>query len=86
MGGFRVSTNPKSGKCYELPRKSKTNFFKPPVGGGGSFRGSQNKKSGKFHELPRKSIHYLTPSEDGEREGRTGGDREGERDREAGRE
>ena len=42
--------------------------------GGRSFRGSKNQKSGKFHELPGKLIHFFNPpSEDGEREGRTGG-------------
>ena len=61
-------------------------FFKNPVGGGGSFRGSKNQKSGKFHELPRKSIIFLTPSEDGEREGWTGGTGQEGRGRQAGKE
>ena len=39
MGVFRGAKNQKSGKCNELPRKSKTIFKKP--GGGGSFRGSR---------------------------------------------
>ena len=58
------------------------------MGGGGSFRGSKNQKSGKFHELPRKSIHFFNPPPRMERGrgGREGGDREGESEREAGRE
>ena len=43
----------------------------------------KNQKSGKFHELPRKSIPFFNPPPRMER-GRGG--REGEREREAGRE
>ena len=50
------------------------------------FRVSTNQKSGKCHELPRKSIHFLTPLRRWREGGRTGEEREGEREREAGRE
>ena len=47
----------------------------------------KSKKSGKFHELPRKLIHFINPPPRMERGmgGREGGDREGERERESGR-
>ena len=52
--------------------------------------GGQKIKSGKFHELLRKSIPFFLPPPRMERvratEGRTGGDREGEREREPGKE
>ena len=54
----------------------------------GVFWVSKNKKSGKCHELPRKSIHFFNPPPRMERGRgvREGGDREGEREREASRE
>ena len=50
--------------------------------------GQKNQKSGKFHELPRKSIKNVNAPPRMERGsgGREGGDREGEREMEAGRE
>ena len=62
--------------------------LKKKTGGGGSFRASNNQKSGKFHELPRTSIHFFNPPPRMERGrgGWEGGDWEGEREREAGKE
>ena len=86
LGG---SKNQKSGKCHELPRKSKQHiffFFKPRWEGVEVLGGSKNQKSGKFHELPTKSIKkFIPPSEDGEREGRAGGRGQGGRKGEGGR-
>ena len=69
MGFFRVSKNQKSGKCHELPRKSKT-LKQKPVGGGGSFRGSKNQRSGKFHNMNcRENLYILFNLPRGWREG-----------------
>ena len=71
--------------CTE--NKKQKLVFKNPGGRNGSFRGSTNKKC---HELPRKSIPFCNapspPRMERERGGREGGDRAGEREREARRE
>ena len=62
--------------------------FDPPQGGlVGVFGCQKNKSPGNVMNCPENRYIFVTPSEDGEKEGRTGGgDREGEREREAGRE
>ena len=79
MGGVLGCQKKKS-----LGNVTKCQKKKKKTGGGGeSFRGGggvKNQKSGKFQELPRKSIHFFNPpSEDGERERRTGGRGQGGR-------
>ena len=58
---------------------------KKPVRGGGSFKGSKFKSRGNFMNCRENRYLFLTPPEDGEREGWMGGRGQGGRKGEGGR-